>query len=38
MTQGQMTQGQTVVHPESETRRGEKNWGHSAVIMEMTDE
>jgi hypothetical protein len=28
----------TVLHPESETRRGEKNRGHSAVIMEMTDE
>ena len=27
-----------VLHPESETRRGEKNRGHSAVIMEMTDE
>jgi hypothetical protein len=28
----------SVVHPKSETRRGEKNRGHSAVIMEMTDE
>ena len=27
-----------VMHPKSETRGSGKNWGHSAVIMEMTDE
>jgi hypothetical protein len=27
-----------VVDPKSETRRGAENRGHSAVIMEMTDE
>ena len=26
------------MHPKSETRGSGKNWGHSAVIMEMTDE
>jgi hypothetical protein len=35
---GSEKKGRTVLHPESETRRGEKNRGHSAVIMEMTDE
>jgi hypothetical protein len=28
----------SVLHPKSETRRGLENRGHSAVIMEMTDE
>jgi hypothetical protein len=28
----------TVMNPKSETRRQGRKWGHSAVIMEMTDE
>jgi hypothetical protein len=35
---GQGVSGQGVMHPKSETRGSGKNWGHSAVIMEMTDE
>jgi hypothetical protein len=33
-----VSQSRFVVHPKSETRRAERIRGHSAVIMEMTDE
>jgi hypothetical protein len=35
---GWMSPPESVVHPKSETRRRRENRGHSAVIMEMTDE